>query len=1177
MKIKSSKDHFLLKKSDFKFLFNIMKICLFLLFAFTFQLMATNTKAQDAVIELKSNSVSISQLISEIEKQTDYLVVYSNREVNTSRTVTLKKKSDRVSEYLDQMFNGTDIGYDFEKNYIVLSKRSSQSEGAITSLAQTLQQLGRTVRGTVTDTNGEPVIGATIIIKNNPSQGTVTDFDGKFYLSNIQEDAVLQITYVGMKPQEVAVSGRSTIDVVMEADVELLEEIVVVGYGTQKKRDVIGSISTINSEDLIKATGSASFDAALQGLAPGLMVSNESGIPGSPVQIKVRGINSISSGTDPLWIVDGIPIVSGNMGASFDGESSQNVMSMINPADIESIQILKDAAATSIYGSRGSNGVILVTTKSGKKGAMKLSVDLKSGISNWANRDIGLATGAQYIEIMDRAYANSGMSGLYDPQASLNQLDGVSATITREEAMATNTDWGDVISRTGIFTEANLSATQGSDKGSSYLSLRYRKDNSILKFNDLEIFTANANLSYNLLDLLNINYRGNISFSNNNRSKSDHGRGGAGGWAQVNAYSLPWMKVYDNSDNGINGFWNPLSGANALAGISPLNSESNLQTTNILQGLNATLKIMEGLSLVGEFGANLVFDKGLSYRGAGIRIDGPIAQEEKNQLTVLNYNSFLNYDKNFGEDHWVNIVTGVENTRYHSHNTHLESQSLIGNFREVGRPESVKGYSVLGGESYLRGYFGRANYKYMDRYIVGTSIRRDGISKFTPENRWATFLSGSAGWIISEEEFFQSRVVNLLKLRGSYGQTGNTNIPSGITSDKYEVRTGTNLGIPSTQIVSIGNSDIKWETTSTLDFGFDFGLLNNRINGSLAYYKQNVSDMLLAVALPYSAGIFGGNVIWQNIGDMENRGIEFNVEAAVLNGPFKWNVALNFSTNSNKILALDPESDANNVGMTQIEPYEDRVITIFKKGLSLGTWYMAESAGVDPEKGIPMIYEVKVNDDGTTSHTGRIIPGTTTNMEANRMILKGKTSIPRFVGGFNHQFAYKNFDMNMNFSFATGHYIYNRLLQSTLTPNRGVRALSSRLLTEAWQKPGDVAKWPRVVMNVQHFYDDEGNPTTEPVTYGSEEKYISSMFLEKGDYLKLNNVSLGYTLPVAVAAKLKMQSLRLSLSVSNLLTLTSFSGYNPEVPLDQASAASFVSYNSMPQARTYSLGLNINF
>lgn len=1032
-----------------------------------------------------------------------------------------------------------------------------------------------TLEGTVKDVVGTPLIGVNVIQKGT-SNGTVTDIDGNFSIQ-VPEDAVMVFTYIGFSAQEVAWDGVSVMNVIMHEDVGLLDEIVVVGYGTQKKRDVIGSISTISSEDLIKATSAASFDAALQGLAPGLMVSNESGIPGSPVQIKVRGVNSISSGTNPLWIVDGIPIASTNLGGSYDGESSQNVMSMINPADIESIQVLKDAAATSIYGSRGSNGVILVTTKSGKKGAMNISVDVKSGVSNWANRDIGLATGPQYIEIMDKAYANSKLSGTFDPQASLNQLDGVTATMTRAEAMATNTDWGKVISRTGMFNEVNIAATQGSDKGSAYLSLRYRKDKSILKFNDMDLFSANANLNYNLHEVLNLNYRGSLSFTDNNRSKSDYGRAAAGGWAQVNAYSLPWMKVYDDTDTGINGFWNPLSSANALAGISPVNSESNLQTVNVLQGLNATLKLADGLTLVGEFGANLVFDKGLSYRGKGVRIDGAMAREEKNQHTVINYNAYLNYDKYLGEDHWLNIVTGVENTRSQFHNTYLESQSLIGSFREVGTPESIKGRSTLSSESYLRGFFGRANYKFRDRYIVGTSARRDGISKFTPENRWATFLSGSAGWIISEEEFFNADIINLLKLRGSYGQTGNTNIPSGITSDRYSVRTGNNLGIPSTELASIGNSDIKWETTSTLDFGFDFGLLNNRINGSLAYYKQNVEDMLLAVALPYSAGIFGGNIIWQNIGDMQNQGIEFNVDATILNRALTWKVGLNFSTNSNKILALDPESDANNVGITQAEPYESRVITIFKTGLPLGNWYMAESAGVDPEKGIPMIYEVKVNEDGTTSHTGNIIPGTTSNLEENRMILKGKTSLPKFIGGFNSQFTYKNFDLNMNFSFATGHYIYNRLLQSTLTPNRGVRALSYKLLTEAWEKPGDNAKWPRVVMNVQHFYDDEGKPSTDPVTYGTEEKYISSMFLEKGDYLKLNNLNVGYTLPSSLTAKVKVQSLRVSLSVTNLFTLTGFSGYNPEVPLDQASAASFVSYNSMPQARTYSLGLNLIF
>lgn len=1125
--------------------------------------------SQVTKLSLNSEQVSIKEVLQQVESQSDFRFIYENDKLNLERKVNIRMTNQSVEEVLKKLFEGEQVSYTITKSNLIIIKPSSDSD------AGRVFQQQLTVTGKVTDASGAPLPGVTVVIKGT-TQGTITDADGNYSIQNVPGNGVLLFSFVGMKTQEI-LANRNNIDVQMAEDAIGLEEVIAIGYGTQKKRDIIGSISTINSEDLVKAAGAGSFDAALQGMAPGLLVSNESGVPGAPVQIKVRGVSSISSGTDPLWIVDGIPIVSESMGHDYDGESSQNILSLINPSDIESIQVLKDAAATSIYGSRGSNGVILVTTKSGKKGAMTVNVDVKSGISNWANRDIGLASSKEFIEIMDRAYTNSRLTGTYNPQTSLNQLDGVVAPMTREEALATNTDWGDVISRTGSFIEANVSATQGSEKGNSYMSLRYRKDNSILKYGDLEVFSANANLNYEILKILNINYRGFVSFSDNNRVKSEEGKSGAGGWSQVNAYALPWMKVYDNTDTGINGFWNPLTGANALAGMSPLNSESNLQTLNVLQGLNGTLKVAKGLTLKGEFGVNLVYDKALSYRGDGVRIDGALAQEEKNQRTVLNYNAFLNYDRNFGEDHWLNVVGGVENTRSNIHYTYLESQALIGSFHEVGRPESVRGRSYLGNESYLRGYFGRANYKFKDKYIIGTSVRRDGISKFTSENRWATFVSGSAGWIISEENFFNSETINLLKLRGSFGQTGNTNIPSGITSDYYAVRTSNTLGIPSSELISIGNSDIKWETTSTLDAGFDFALINNRINGSVAYYRQTVKDMLLAVALPYSAGISGGNIVWQNIGDMENQGIEFNIDAALINKAFKWNLGLNFSSNKNKILALDPESDANHVGITQSEPFEDRLITIFKTGLPLGNWYMAESAGVDPEKGIPMIYEVRVNEDGTTSRTGNIIPGTTENLEANRMILDGKTSLPKFIGGFSHQFSYKNFDLGMKFSFALGHYIYNRLLQSTLTPNRGMRALSDKLLTESWQSPGDHAKWPQVVTNVQYFYDSQGNPVSSPVSYGTEEKYISSMFLEKGDYLKLNNLNLGYTLPSNLASRINMNTMRVSLNVTNVFTLTRFSGYNPEVPIEQSSAASFVSYTSMPQARIYSLGLNISF
>ncbi len=1143
---------------------HIMKLTLFILLI-AFVHVSASVYSQQTRLSVSMRNVSVKEVLRNIEDQSDFFFLYKNEDIDVNRKIDINIKDMPLNELLDVIFKGTGVSYNIHDRQIVLMNNSRQDEKKIT------------ITGKVTDPAGMPLPGVTIVVKGT-TQGVITDVDGNYRLLKIPSGSTLVFSFVGMNTKEVVVYNQVPVDVVMEEETIGLEEVVAIGYGTQKKRDIIGSISTIKSDEILLGSNAGSFDAALQGMAPGLMVSSESGVPGAPVQIKIRGVSSISSGTEPLWIIDGIPVVNGSTGRSYDGETSQNVMSLINPADIESIEILKDAAATSIYGSRGSNGVILITTKSGKKGKTTFNVDLKSGISNWANRDIGLATGAEYIEIMDRAYANSGLSGQYDPQTSLNQLDGAEASITREEALRTNTDWGDVISRTGSFVEANVSATSGTGKGNSYLSLRYRKDNSIIKYSDLEIFSVNANLNYDLFNVFKLGYRGLISYSDNNRVKSKDGKSAAGGWAQVNAYSLPWMKVYDDTDTGINGFWNPLTGANALAGISPLNSESNLQALNVLQGITGTLKIMTGLTLKGEFGANLVYNKGRSWRGEGVRVDGDVAAENKDQTRVINYNAYFNYDKTFGEDHWLNLVAGVENTRSYSHYTYLKSESLVGSFHEVGTPESIDaGYSYMGNESYLRGYFGRANYKFKDKYIIGASIRSDGISRFTSDNRWATFASGSLGWIISEEKFFDSQLVNMLKLRGSFGQTGNTNIPSGITSDNYSVRTGTTLGLPSTEFGSVGNSDIKWETTSTTDVGIDFGLFKNRINGSLAFYRQKVEDMLLAVSLPYSAGISGGNIIWQNVGDMRNNGVEFNVDATVFNKIFKWNLGFNFSYNKNKILALDPESDAGNVGITQMEDDEDQVITIFKKGLPCGNWYMAESAGVDPEKGIPMIYEVRVNDDGTTSHTGNIIPGTSDNLANNRMILDGKTSLPKFIGGFNSRFSYKNFDLAMYFSFATGHYIYNRLLQSTLTPNRGVRTLSDKLLTEAWQKPGDHAKWPEVVMNVQHYYDSEGNPTTDPVTYGTEEKFISSMYLEKGDYLKLKNLSLGYTLPAGLASKIRMQTLRISLNVTNLFTLTDFSGYDPEVAVDQTTGASLVSYSSMPQARTYSLGLNINF
>ncbi len=1144
-----------------------MRLVFFFLCLSVFSAVATETYSQSTKLSMSMNDVTIVDVLKSIEDQSEFRFFYTEK-LSTDQKISVDFRKNSIEEILAQLFKDTNISYRIVGRQIALFKNGNNPE-----FLQTGQS--HEIKGRVTNSTGDPIPGATVAIKGT-NNGTITDSDGNYVLPKVPEGATILVSFVGMKTQEINGDGKNTIDVRLEDETIGIDEVVAVGYGTQKKRDVIGSVASLSSED-VKKTSPISIESTLQGMAAGVQVNSGAGIPGAPQQIKIRGVGSISSGTDPLWIVDGIPVVSGPIDRSYDGETSQSILAMINPNDIESIQILKDAAATSIYGSRGSNGVILVTTKSGKKGQTKVDVDIKSGISNWAKTDIGYANNKDYISIMDMAYKNSGANG-YSVENTIKQLDGATETMTQAEALATNTNWADVISRTGSFSEANLAVSQGSERGNSYLSLKYRDDKSNLKFNGLKTYSANVNLNYNLLKSVDMGYHMLASFTDNDRLKSGDGKAGAGGWAQVNSNALPWMKVYDPA--GLNGYWNSRAAVNPLAGVDPINAQSNLKTINVLTGLNGEWHTpIKGLSLKAELGLNYVANRARSWRSGALLVNGAVAQESKYETNTENYNAYFNYDTTISEIHDLNVVAGVENTRQISQYMTMKGEGLVGVYPEVGTPNTLSGSTQVGGESYLRGYFGRANYKLLDRYLAGVSIRRDGISKFTPANRWATFLSGSLGWIISDESFFQVKPISLLKLRGSYGETGNTNIPGGITSDLWGINSGSSTleGKNNTYLQSIGNSDIKWETTNSLDAGIDFGLFSNRLNGSLAYYQRKVSDMLLAVSLPPSAGIFGGNTTWQNIGDMKNSGVEFNLNAVVVNkNDFTWNIGFNVSSNKNEVLALDPESDANHVGILQSgEGGINRTIT--KAGLEWGTYYMAEYAGVDSQKGIPLIYEIETLADGTTSHTGNIIPATDENMSNNKMILKGKAALPKVLGGFNMNFTYKNFDLGMVWSFVTGNYIYNRLLQSSMTPNAGMLVANRKLLTESWTKPGDNAYWPQVVAGVLYYYDSEGNPTTSGVKYGSDNNTPSSQYLEKGDYLKLRNLSFGYTVPKRLTTKYNINNVRLYLSANNLLTFTKFSGYNPELEIDQASGGSYSSFTSMPASRIFMFGLNVNF
>lgn len=1144
----------------------IMKLAIFILCLSMFSAVATETYSQSTRLSVSMSDVTIGDVLKSIEEQSEFRFFYTEK-ISTEQKVTVDYRKTSIDDILTNLFRDTNISYRVVRRQIALFNNNINSTEAIAD-----QQ--HEIRGKISNTKGEAIPGATVVVKGT-TIGSIADADGNYILQKVSNEATLLFTFIGMKAQEIKVDGKSVINIQLEDETIDIEEVVAIGYGTQKKRDVIGSIAMLKTED-IKKTAPVSIESTLQGMAAGVQVNSGAGIPGAPQQVKVRGIGSISSGTDPLWIVDGMPVISGTVGTSYDGETGQSVLAMINPNDIESIQVLKDAAATSIYGSRGSNGVILVTTKTGKKGQTKVDVDFKTGISNWAKSDIGYANNKDYISIMDKAFTNRG-AGLYSVENIIKQLDGATETMTREQALATNTNWADAISQTGSFTETNIAVSQGTEKGNSYVSFKYRNDDSNLKYNSMSTYSANANLNYTLMKNIDLGYRIFASLTDNDRLKSGDGKQGAGGWGQVNSNSLPWMKIYDPA--GLNGYWNSKAAVNALAGVDPINSQSNLKTMNVLSGLNGTWHTpVKGLSLKGEFGFNYVANRARSWRGNAIMINGAMAQESKYETQTLNYNAYVNYDIPINANNVLNLVTGVENTRSTAHNMTMKGEGLVGVFPEVGTPNVLSGNTGMG-ESYLRGYFGRANYKLYNKYYAGVSIRRDGISQFTPENRWATFLSGSLGWIISDEKFFHFKPVSLLKLRGSFGQTGNTNIPGGITSDLWGINSGTSTleGKNNTFLQSIGNADIKWETTNSTDVGIDYGFFENRLNGSLAIYQRKVSDMLLAVSLPPSAGIFGGNTTWQNIGDMKNDGIEFNINAiAISKKNFTWNIGFNISGNRNKVLALDPISDANHVGILQSG--EGGIIrTITKTGLAWGTYYMAEYAGIDSQKGIPMIYQVTTNDDGTTSHTGKIIPATNENISNNKMMLQGKSAVPKILGGLATNFTYKNFDFGIVFSFVSGNYIYNRLLQSSMTPNAGMLVANRKLLTDSWTKPGDNTYWPMITAGNLYNYDNDGNPTSSGVSYGSDNNTPSSQYLEKGDYLKLRNLTLGYTVPKQFTNKYKINNVRLYLTANNLLTFTEFSGYNPEIDIDQVSGGSYSSFTSLPASRTFMFGLNLNF
>lgn len=1160
--------------------------------------MAMPSKAQDLLetkVNLSLNNVSLENSLREIEKSSNVKFSYNSRALKINQKVSLYASNESLKIVLSRLLTPLEIKYVQVSNRIVLRKDDFKVENADLPINPSNNNLNADllIKGVVTDEKGEKIPGANITVKGSPL-GVMTNSNGEYAISVKDEKAVLVFSFVGFVSQEVIVGKKNNINISLIVDDKTLDEVVVVGYGEIRKRDVIGNVATVSEKDL-KRPSTSTFTTSLQGRATGVNIRETSGTPGSPVSVQVRGVNSINTGTDPLWIIDGMPVYSGGGLGRTSGTVAQNPMASINPNDIQSIEILKDAAATAIYGSRGSNGVIIVTTKSGKKekGKGNVTFDYSSGISDLTRtpQSIGFANTSQWFQIMDIAKKNGGR-GVFEPGDILNA--NFPTNISRADALNVNTNWFDYVLRKGSYKDANFSYTQGLEKGSIFASFSYRNDKAVNVGNDFDRFTARINVDIEPVKNLKTGAKLNVMYTDNYRNKTENSNPGnstgtVGGFGSAIMGELPWYPVLD--PNNPSGYWNPGAGNLALVARRDLMLD-NKKTYRAIGNLYLEYSIpsVKGLSIRTEASNDLIQDNATNWISGTILNSGKTSvYEGAITRTSYNYNAYLKYNRTFNENHSITAVAGTESQITSMYTREMDGRDPVGYNQELGSSspgikDNLAGY--MNSERYLRSFFGRANYNFRNKYMIGASIRRDGSSAFSSNVRWGNFASLSGGWLISEEKFFEplKNKINLLKLRGSFGQTGNESIPSNrnITTiiNSASNRYGTTDIMAAGSSISIGNTEITWEKTNSYDVGFEFAFFNNRVSSSVAYYNQKVSDMLLQISTPPSAAI---GSVFGNVGDMENSGLEFSINSFNVNTThFKWNTSFNFSTNHNKILRLTPE----------MERQKGNILFV---GGSLGLFKMSDYAGIDPERGVHMIWEIdraKYNETGQYVRTGRKIPFTDTNSSLNEMVMKDKSSIPTFFGGFDNNFSYKGFDLGVLFTFSGGNYIYNSREKEWTAPSNGYWMKKADLLEYSWTKPGQTdAKYPILFMEgfapattawdlnaidpktglTGYWTNPDINNLVNPnakETYDKNGALFLSKYLQKADYLRLKSLTLGYNFPKKLISNLYVENLRIYGSATNLLTFTEYTGFDPETGANPS---------ILPLVKTYNFGVTVTF
>ncbi|WP_375417028.1 SusC/RagA family TonB-linked outer membrane protein [uncultured Hymenobacter sp.] len=1062
-------------------------------------------------------------------------------------------------------------------------------------VAHDLRAQGRTVSGTVVGSDGGALPGVTVLVKGeNRNVGTSTDAEGKYTLSVPDEAKTLIFSYVGYANQEAAIGSGSAVNVTLKADPTGLDEVVVVGYGTQSRRDLTGNVATISGKEIATAPVQ-SFDQALQGRASGVNITTPNGVLNNPPVIRIRGVNSITLSSEPLFVIDGIPAFSGNSSAV--GSVPNNPLGNVNPSDIESIEVLKDASATAIYGSRAAGGVILVTTKKGKKGQSRVSLDSWAGWSQPV-RLFDVLNAEQYINIKNEAVRNLNANRIAVTPAGapspVPNIEGFRPTLDGN-GNPVDTDWYDYIYRTGFSTSNTLNFSGGTDKTSYYTSVGYTNQKGMLEENEFRRISARLNLDHRLFKNVSIGTRVGYSNSRNQAPNSGSTAGGAfgtGGLGRLPLVLPPNVPAfnpdgtYNTSGAGLGSGANlePTSTTGAALGVNYYNPlvdlENNYFTSegNEIQGsVYASWEIISGLTARTSFGINNILFEDKSFNtsiaGDGFSTVGSASNYNRTNKR-WNWQNTVQYDRSFGGKHNFSLLLGNEQQhtgteRWGATRTGV-ADAFLTNYQ--GTYTNIAAAGNLQSENYLLSYFGRLNYDFAKKYLFTVNARRDGSSVFA--RKWGNFYGASAGYVVSEEKFWKNsslaNTVNFLKIVGSFGNVGNN---QGIF-DFASLLTYENslYGDNATLYLSnVGNQQLGWETSKKTDLGVTFALFGERVTGDFTFYRNLLDGLILSVPQAPSKGIPGaapgdvlntGNSAYlANVGSVRNTGIELNLRATPIQTTnFTWTVSGNFTTLKNRVLSLATEGQRIGTA-TSLE-----TINYTQVGRSVGELLAVPSLGVNPDNGRRLIQKA----DGTVAQynhlgggwtdraTGR--PTATPNQLVDG-IYYGPT-LPTWYGGFDNTFRYRSFDLGVFIQYSGGNYIYNGTkagLHDQRFWNNDVDIL------DRWTETNTDGEWPRVV------YGDN-------VSNGSA--LIMSSNIEKGDFARLRNVTLGYNVKPSLLSRFNIASVRVYGQVQNAALLTNYSGIDPEISTNSGTTANTgagVDRNSVGQARTYTVGFNIGF